>query len=219
MIKFQKLVFIVIIIGVNTLLAQNVIPNSVKVDSLTKYNALILKYSNDFHSANRIGIGGAVPYSNFFEIESDFISVSWVNKDNANKNKKNVSVFTIIDMGLVMCTDYLLPEKIRAKNFLFPVFLTNSSHNFFLRGNPDYTYYNEKVGFNIAMFVKNNTNLYLFRENKWFEVVPGFGIKLYYNYLAVDIGYERKYQIIQHEQPYSVDGFFFSITGYITQFE
>lgn len=219
MIRFQKFVFVVIIIGVSSLFAQNGFNNSIKVNSLTKYNAMLWKYSNDFHTANKISFGGSVPYSNHYLIDASVFSIAWLNKDHANKNKENVSIFSIIDVGLVMLTDKLLPEDKKAKNFLFPVFLTNSSHNFFLRGNPDYTYNNEKVGFNIALFLKNNTNLYIFRENKWFEVAPGFGIKLYYNYFAVDIGFERKYQIVRNEKPNSVDGFFFSLTGYITQLE
>ena len=216
--RFQKLVLIIFCVGFSTLFAQNVNQDSLYVDSLSKYNAVIWKYNNDFHSANRIGFGISIPYTSFYEIESDFLSISFLNKDNNNNRKFNVSIYPILEFGIISLGIITLPESIKEK-LLPPFYLSNSSHNFYLRGNPDYTYNNEKVGFNIALFVKNNTNLYVFRKNNWFEVAPGFGIKLYYKYFAVDIGYERKYQIFQHERPYSEDGFFYSITGYITEFE
>lgn len=67
----------------------------------------------------------------------------------------------------------------------------------------------------MAFFLKNSTNLYIFRKNKWFEVAPGAGIKLYYKNLAIDFGLERKFQMVEKRKPGYEDGFFFSLTGYI----
>jgi len=197
--------------------AEQAISDSVNIDPLSMHNAMITRYSNDFHSINKISMGYALPFSKSIITEFDFIQFAWINKDPFNRDKRNVSVFPILDIGVFASLVYLSPDF--NKFWLLPIVYTNSSHNFFLNGNPDYTFKKEKIGFNAALFVKNNTSIYVFRKNNWFEVAPGVGVKLYYRHFALDFGYERRYQFVEHRKHHIQDGFFFSITGYISHLE
>jgi hypothetical protein len=206
--------FILLVIILYELSAEQAISDSLDIDPLWIHNALIFKHSNDFHSTNKTSIGVAYPVSKNYLIDFDLFQFAWINKDPFNEFERNVSVFPIFDIGIFLSTVYLIPNF---DNFwILPAVYTNSSHNFFLKGNPDYTFGNEKVGFNIALFAKNNTSFYVFRKNNWFEVAPGAGVKLYYRNFAIDLGYERRYQFVENERLKSKHGFFFSITGYVS---
>lgn len=212
-----KFYFIMLVfISFYKLSGEQAISDSLDINPLSSHNAFLLKYNNNFHSTNRISSGTALAFSRNILTEIDILQYVWINKDPFNKNKRNVSIFPVFDLGIGSLISFLNPCS---DLWLFPVMITNSSHNLFLNGNPDYTSGKEKVGFNSAFFIKNNTSLYVFWKNNWLDVAPGVGVKLYYRRFALDFGYERRYQFVEHKKPHIEDGFFFSITGYISHLE
>lgn len=188
-------------------------------DPLSRYNAMLLKYTNNLHSDNRIGFGVNVPLSHFYIIETDFINLSWVNRDPFNHDKSNYSIFPAIDIALIYAMSAALPQDNQQNLYLLPLFFTNAYHNFYLLRNPDYEKRDQRTGFNLALFVKNSTNYFPFRTHTWLQTAPGAGIKLYYNSMALDFGVQRKWRFAKDVGRSHEDELFFGITGYIVDWE
>jgi len=214
----RKILFIIILaLLILSLFSEATVKDSTDYDPLSKHNSLYLSYANNLHSSNRIAFGGAIPITSHYLINTDIIHVTWENQDKYNKDKRSTSLFTLADMGATLAVATMFPDL--KKYFLAPIFITNSSHNFYILGNPDYTYNDQKNLHNLALFVKNSTDVYFFRKNNWLEVCPGAGVKLFIYGYAVDIGYERRHQFLEHHRPKYIDGFYFNITNHIPYLE
>ena len=185
---------------------------------LSRYNAMIIKYTSNLHVDNRLGLGVDIPVSPWYIIETDFINLSWTNSDPFNKNRRSFSIFPVVDLSMIYLMSAALPRDKQETLWLLPLFFTNSSHNLFFLGNPDYQYNHEKIGFNVAAFVKNSTNLYPFRKHAWMDTAPGMGLKLYYGGGSVDLGIQRKWRFVNDTGTSHVDEIFFSVTGHIYDF-
>lgn len=216
--RMRELLFmIILVLAAHNLFSEETVKDSTEYDPLSKHNSLYYSYANNLHSSNRISIGGAVPISSHYLINTDFIHVTWENEDKFNRMRRSTSLFSLLDIGSSIAISLIFPDL--EKYFLTPIFLTNSTHNFYLLGNPDYTYDDQKDLFNLALFVKNSTDVYFFRKNNWLEVCPGAGVKLFVYGAAVDLGYERRHQFLEHERPKYMDGFYFNITMHIPYLE
>lgn len=188
-------------------------------DPLSRYNAMLFKYTNNLHSDNRVGFGVNVPLSHYYIIESDFINFSWVHRDPFNKGKSNYNVFPVVDMALIYLMSATLPKDKQETIFLLPLFFTNAYHDFYLLGNPDYEKKDQRTGFNLALFIKNSTNYFPFRTHTWLETAPGAGIKFYYNSMALDFGVQRKWRFAADVGRSHDDELFFGLSGYIVNWE
>jgi hypothetical protein len=215
----MQIFVILFAITFTALYSQNKVADSLKTDPYLKYSALFMKYSNNFHSMNRIIVGGSVAYSNHYLIDADLFSFKWLNKDENNSNRTNISIMPVIDLGILFSLGLIIPNDFKGDNLISPLYITNSTHNFFVFGNPDGSDFYNPPKANLSFFIKNNTDYYIIQSNNWFELSPGAGIKLFYSSLALDFGYERKYQMIDNGKTNIINELFFSITSYIYHLE
>lgn len=209
--------FKIVLLLIFSLITIPLLSQTSKSDSLKNAHiSMILKYTNDFHSNNRISTAASIAFFSNYLIEMDILAYDWLSKDCINSNRNNISIFPLIDLGLFYLTGN---GKWENDWTILPLTLTNSSHQLYLFGNPDYSDYNKHPGFNLSLFTKNCTNIYIIQKIYWIEIAPGAGIKLYYCPFALDIGFERKYQIVEKQRAKFEDGFFFTINFYIPYLE
>ena len=122
----------------------------------------INKYSNSFESANKITLGISVAITEFYLVDTEWHTLSWINVDRFNNNQYNHSVFTLVDFGLMFIASKFLPANYSRMSILNPVNLTNASHNIFPFGNPDYTKEKNKEWFQFGfLFKEQHKSIYI----------------------------------------------------------
>ncbi len=175
--------------------------DSLDYNSLENNFSILNKYEYHFKTEYKIGIGYTFPISSHYLVEVKPIRVSWINKDKYNKDRDNYSIFFAIDFANSYIFSKIFPD---INYFLQPFYFTNSYHNFFLNGNPDFYKVQPKSIPNLAIFLKNDTEYYVFKKNKWLEIAPGAGIKLCFYNFGAELGYEKKkINFIEHLSNYS----------------
>ena len=122
----------------------------------------INKYTNNFESANKITLGISVAITEFYLVDTEWHTLSWINVDRFNNNQYNHSVFTLVDFGLMFIASKFLPANYSRMSILNPVNLTNASHNIFPFGNPDYTKEKNKEWFQFGfLFKEQHKSIYI----------------------------------------------------------
>jgi len=205
--KLYLLIFLIIAFSFSNLFAEDTKQDSSSVD-LFDHFAIMLKYNNDLHSENRINIGGKLPLYKYYSIDAGFLNLTWLNKDYNNHQRRNFSLFPVIDWGLMFLISQTIPKEILEKNEYSTMFITNASHVLHITGRIDE---NNPTHLRGSLIFKNYTDLFLFQQKNWLQVSPGVGIKLISGPIEFDLGYERKFQFVEHRKIKTVDGYFFSI--------
>jgi len=189
---------IIIILGLNILFAQEKSqPDSTKLWLKPGEGGFISKYSNDLEHYNRLTLLGiTLPHTKHYMVDTESpLTFVWLSKDKINSNNSNISIMPALEIGILLSHIYLI--KTESINHLYHIIsFTNSSHNFYFHGNPDKNENRDLPLINMAFFVKNNTDLFLFQSNNWLQVSPGAGLKFLHGAFALDVGYQMKYQFI-----------------------
>ena len=123
--------------------------------------------------------------------EASPLNISWQKKDPHNKNKTNYSIFPLLDF----CLSYLVNRdsdqwEYNFSNLYSPYFLLNTSH-YLLMNKMKYN----QPSLNVAFFIKNNTDLFVFEKNNWAQISPGIGLRFFiggFFGLTVEGGIENK---------------------------
>ncbi len=208
--KFKFWILYILLITLSSLYGvtneNNNILNGDNENNVINYE-IFFKYRNNFNSSNSILVSSSISITSYYRVEIDQIAINWI-KDHRNNNKTTFSVFTLLDFTL----QYTLSKFIKSKysNF-FPLAITNTNHSFRLFGNSDYLSSFNFDSIILSLFLKNNTNLYIFRKNNWFEVSPGIGFELLYKPLKFEFGYQNQYQFELGQKNIEINSLFFSI--------
>ncbi|MDD3052254.1 MAG: hypothetical protein PHR06_14060 [Candidatus Cloacimonetes bacterium] len=187
------------------------------IDFYSDKLAIEYKYYNNFHSFNRVSLSIPTYTTDYYEFTPDVSMLSWLTKDKYNRNNSNVSISGLTQLGLSGLGSIVLPSKV--KPTASAIMNSISSFNYFyLYGTP---YFDKKdlPNFKVAIFIKNHYDIFVLRKEKWLGLSPGIGIKIFYKYFGVNIGYEKEIHFIGNRTPMCNNGFFFSIAGYITHLE
>ncbi len=172
--------------------------NCLDEDTITVVNeykpingSFIIQLRQNAKDMNRFKYTISQHITNRYVREDSYCNISWQKKDSYNKNKANYSIFPILDFGL----NYLVYKdsdhwEFNPKNLYSPYFLLNSSH-YFLINKMKYKF----PSINLALFVKNNTDIFVFEKNNWAQLSPGFGVRLFLGGiigLTIEAGFENR---------------------------
>ncbi|MDA3813735.1 MAG: hypothetical protein PF570_05720 [Candidatus Cloacimonetes bacterium] len=183
----------------------------------TLINKLCALYSHDFTETSRLILfAPAFKLSSHYVIENSGLNLSWERKDFFNNKKTNVSIIPILDLALTFYQAGFNRKSIARNPLFFPSFLINSSHYFLLKKGLDRSTHNLQIL--PALFIKNNTDLFILHKNNWFQLSPGIGTRLYFGrglmYWTLDVGYQKKFKFIFDGRQEIEDSIFFSIGWY-----
>ena len=130
--------------------------------------------------------------SKYYLMQSSLLVLSWTNNDRYNGNEGNISLGILIDLF----TKYQLLQKDHNRYISTILSIPNSKHHFFFsepffnsdlckNGSPT-------LGFiGSSIFIKSNTDLYIFKTNKWMNYSPGIGISFYFIWPYIEFGVSR----------------------------
>ncbi|MBN2829464.1 MAG: hypothetical protein JXR56_03975 [Candidatus Cloacimonetes bacterium] len=208
------IVIVLLTLAFTMLLAQERSIETNRREDFLNSRVMLYKYQIDYHQNQRLSLGMNMPMTNNYIIDMELGSFPWVVHDKYNDNIFNFSIFSFIDATGILLFTAFLPNDLKATYGYLPIWLTNSSHNFYLNGKPDFEFNTKsKQSLKLALFAKNNTNYYIWMRNPWFEISPGLGVKLCLSAFSLDIGFERDYRIRRKKCKFT-DGAFVSVSTY-----
>ena len=153
--------------------------------------SFIFQLRKKTNNMNRFKYTVSQHITNRYIREDSSFNISWQKNDPYNKNKTNYSIFPILDFGLHFLVYKDSDQwELNPRNLLSPYFLLNSSHYFLIN---EMTYNFPTI--NLALFVKNNTDLFIFKKNNWAQLSPGFGVRIFLGGqygLTVEAGLENR---------------------------
>ncbi len=179
----------------------------------TDYEFAFIKITHNLKNENRISSGWTYNVHDYFSIDYDWFYYQWINNDSYNKNKYNASVLPLIEFAYELVYEAIKDSVVN--NFRNPLNIPNSSLNFNIIGKPIFANNGNMDNLCVSIFVKNNTNFYFFRRNKWLEFTPGTGVKLQYQAVTFQIGFERKIQYLFNKNIQYDNDFSFSYSMYV----
>lgn len=167
--------------------------------------------------------GGAIVPHLYYE--SSFIQLSYIAHDPFNKDKKNFSLFQLMNPGLFAGALYEALAKPKTQQnesahepVVFPVWtVLTAAGNTIIYYTPgekqtDFSFEDDKffkVQLKPSLLVKNNVDWFVLRKHGWLAVSPGVGLRLYMGIPAFGItatyGYQRSYKIDLISKPVSED--------------
>ncbi len=137
--------------------------------------SFIIQLRQNVDNMNRLKLTISQHITERYIREDSYVNISWQKKDIYNRNKTNYSIFPFFDL----CLNYLVYRKsdhweFNPDNLYSPYFLFNTSH-YLLMNKMNYN----RPSINAAIFVKNNTDLFVFEKNNWAQISPGIGIRIF----------------------------------------
>lgn len=152
--------------------------NNIKIkDTKVRYidYAFLFQYRQNHNNMNRFKLSTSGRITSRYIRESGSFNISWITKDSFNDNKKHYSIFPILDFGLsCLLNKNLSYWEYFSKDLYSPYFLLNTSHYFLLNKMKE-----NSPSVNIAFLLKNNTDLFVLKKNKWAQVSPGIGVRIF----------------------------------------
>jgi hypothetical protein len=179
--------------------------NSKKDNFQTRMN-LTCKFDSEGVERFYGGAGGNTIFEWFF-VEADIFGFTRIKADPYNGNKSNSSylpmVYGLSSLTATFAAFKLLNFKEVGYLFIIPLVASNSHIYIPLQGNiyKKHNDFPEKYRFNVGPFIKNETDYFTGRKNKWGQLAPGCGIRLYSFYdkysseIGIECGVQRTFQI------------------------
>jgi hypothetical protein len=159
------------------------------VDSLSAKSAwrMYLNYAYESDKLHRIGIGfGGNLYKGVYYETNGGIGSFITDKYNDNKGNCSILPFMFSLASLIWIPNserYAIDSKPFSPKLYknIPLYLTNTMFYVPLTKEPYHVYdYSPKSMLNLSIFVKNDTDWFMFRKKQWMQFTPGAGIRLYF---------------------------------------
>ncbi len=157
-----------------------------------------LDYSREFPATDRYSMGMCGSLYKRLCVEATLIGLTRIKNDPHNNSSTNYSPAALIATGMTLSLAKMLTLlgveeasnyskiPILLSNTMFYLPLLQDPYNLDLKGRVLPSLY-------LAPFVKNDTDLFLFRKNVWGQISPGAGIRLYLM-PSYEVGFAVGYQ-------------------------
>jgi hypothetical protein len=167
---------------------------SMGLEAMIEINKSELKYSDPAYHFKVLLLGGLRYQASHYMIKLDGISISGMSKDRYNNNKSNFSFYPVINIVLMAISsnnDSSITPYVLLNRFLY-------STHYFLFVEPKFIHDRGFKGMTptCGIFLKNHTEIYPFRKNKWLNLSPGIGLSLITGSFVFEIGMSKNIDII-----------------------
>jgi hypothetical protein len=149
-------------------------------------------------------------YNSNSKVQLDLLRVNWIDKDKYNDKKTNFSIMPVLDIGVILINALLFNEDSIMNKYPIQI-LSNGYYSFKLIGNSDFDDNIEYKSYFFSVFIKNNTDYYVFKKHNWMKLSPGLGLEFQKGMFDLKVGYQKELELIKSSKMNEKDNIFFSI--------
>jgi hypothetical protein len=154
-------------------------------------------YTHEYYTIDRLNFGYGTSLYKGILAETTSLNLTRIAKDSWNDFHDNYSVASLVPslLGYFITTTYSDSTSETLKNLILAIpIMANSTVYYPLLKNNSPTI----SSLNVAPFIKNDTDLFMFRSAAWGQLTPGVGLRIYYGNSISEsgavIGIERSLQ-------------------------